>query len=219
MLYRPRELKLENPIAIKLLLSEKSFSLLQPFATTPTSLSVAAKLKDMSMSRYLYWVKKFVDLGLLVIAKEQARAGSNIKYYWIPADRLSIDLHDKPQILKHYYLNLLKNHNEDTVSSIVESVEKVGLELSIDVRSTNSNSLYSMIVNHSESTKTTLRQEFLKDDAPAVVAACRGLDLDYKAAKSLQNELWQLLDKYEGQASTGSQNYYFSMTLAAKKTK
>ena len=211
---RPRELKIENPAAIELLLSEKSFSMLQAFALKPTSLGEAAELKNISMSRYLYWVKKFIKLGLLVVAKEKGRAGSSIKYYWIPAEKLSIGLHNKPQILEKYFLRLLQAQNKATVYSIVESVKGTGLQLSIDIRVMANNSFNSMIVNHKETTTTTLRHEFLKTDASPIVAACRGLNLEFKDAKSLQAELWKLLDKYEKKSDTKQQNYYFSMTLA-----
>jgi len=66
--------------------------------------------------------------------------------------------------------------------------------------------------------QTSLRQEFSKMDAAAVVAACRELQLSFQDAKSLQMDLWELLDKYEEKTIEGQKKYNFAITLAPEIT-
>ncbi len=214
MLSRPSILKIENPKTIKILSKEKSFSLLQPFSLDPCSINKAAEQLNISISSYSYWIKQFLKHSLIILAYEEKRAGSNIKYYWMAADKLIIDLRNKPEMLQNYYLQLLKTANFQTTSSIASIVNNLDIKLQIDITPNKNANLYSKLVSNKANLQLSMRQEFSKKDMPAIVAACRDLGLSQKDAKTLQKEIWALLDKYQAKTKTNHKKYHFTITLA-----
>ncbi len=215
---RPSELILTNPKAIKMLEEEKTFLLLQPFSMKPCSIKEASVILNLSISNCSYWVKQFLKVDLLVIAYEKKRSGSSIKYYWMAAERLVINLENKPEMLKNYYLRLFNIQSINISKSIASLVDELGLKLVIDITPSKDSTLNSKLLSNKKTMQNSLRQEFLQLESPAVVAACRGLSLEFEDAKSLQNELWSLLDKYEQKAINGQSKYYFTIALAPEKT-
>jgi hypothetical protein len=91
-LKRPDNLELNKPEAIALLLEPKKARWLEPFMPAPCTLKEAAECLDTSMSAYSYWLKQFVEQGLLELALESSRRGSPIKHYWTTAEHFSFCL-------------------------------------------------------------------------------------------------------------------------------
>ena len=100
---RPESIIINNPEVSALLKNMQAIFYLKPFFDKPQSLQEAAKEVGISMSTYYYWIKKFLNLGLLTIAFEKPRAGSNIKYYSAPAKSIVVKIDNSSFSLKELY--------------------------------------------------------------------------------------------------------------------
>ncbi|MCE9622868.1 MAG: hypothetical protein K8R99_11035 [Actinomycetia bacterium] len=76
--------------AVDLLLNVQAAKHLAPFMRCEQSLGSASVELDRRPSSVAYWVGRFVQAGLLVVTREQARAGKAIPYYRAAADEFQI---------------------------------------------------------------------------------------------------------------------------------
>ncbi len=215
MLTRPSELIINNPKAIKLLSKTKTILMLQPFSLRPHSLKEASERVSISISAYSYWVKQFLELGLLSIAHEKTRAGSKIKYYWMAADNFIIKLHDNPELLRQHYITLLEIYNEITLNGLKNTIDELSLKPELNIVTTDNEFLFYRLVHNNGTTCSSFKQELLKANSPATLAVWRHLQLNFQDAKALQKELSALLEKYQSKTMQGNDSYYFQTSLVA----
>jgi hypothetical protein len=65
---------------------------LLPFFVKESSLSEAAKAREVSLAKMRYWVGKMEELGLIRHTKTVRRKGSPVKYYFRVADEYKVPL-------------------------------------------------------------------------------------------------------------------------------
>lgn len=78
---RPTQHVIDDPKAAQLLLDERERRYLSYFFDAPRSVSEVAQILDEEPSKLLYRVRKLQRLGLLWVARHEARAGRPIKHY------------------------------------------------------------------------------------------------------------------------------------------
>jgi len=82
--------------AVDLLLNVHAAKHLAPFMRCEQSLGSASAELDRRPSSVAYWVGRFLQTGLLVIAREQPRAGKAIPFYRAAADEFQVPLDAMP---------------------------------------------------------------------------------------------------------------------------
>lgn len=191
---------LTNPTALRFL---------TPFLGRETSITQAAEEVGASPNTTYKRVQRYINLGLLEVAREQARAGRSIKLYRTVADVLFVPFENTPSASleaalkerEEYWEKLLR---ANVVMARAEVLGTWGTRIYRDSR----NRLQVQTALTPESNATTLAP-----DAPAVLSAWRDtLQLDFADAKQLQHELFDLLLKY--QRKSGSQRYIIHVGLA-----
>jgi len=82
--------------AVDLLLNVHAAKHLAPFMRCEQSLGSASAELDRRPSSVAYWVGRFLQAGLLVVAREQPRAGKAIPFYRAAADEFQVPLDAMP---------------------------------------------------------------------------------------------------------------------------
>lgn len=198
--------------AAEVLLNPGSLKQLEPFLGTPKSVSqAAAELGDKANS-VLARVKRFLALGLLVQSHQEARAGRPIKYYVTPADILYV-----PFEVTHASTLVEALEARDTywqhqlTTAVVQARSQYRDHQPYGTRIyKDSQGRLQLQSAHSAHENYSL----LDDDAPAALSLWRdSLYLDAKDAKALQQELFQLFQKYH--SKKGKKRYLLRLGLAS----
>jgi len=91
--------------AVDLLINMQAARHLRPFMKSEQSLGSAAAELGRRPSSVAYWVRRFVQAGLLVIAREQPRAGKAIPYYRAAADEFHVPFDAMPKGAREEFLH------------------------------------------------------------------------------------------------------------------
>lgn len=202
-------LTVEDPAAAAALTDPKTLRQLEPFLNHERTVLEAATETGVKPNTMLARVKRFVNLGLLVVVREEPRAGRAVKVYQsraavffvpyeiTPAETLESAMRER----ERYWEELLR---QNVVRVRSEDVGSWGTRIYRDDRGR----LQVQAAVTPERNYTTLAPE-----RPAALSAWRdALYLDFPDAKALQGELFALLKKY--QQKTGSQRYIMHAGLA-----
>lgn len=200
--------------AAAILCDSKAVRHLAPFMGTERTVSEVASELKLSTQAMFYWVRKFCQLGLLRVAREEPRGGKAVKYYRASAERYFIPfrlvpietlealarMRDKPWE-EAFDRNLVQTYH-DTFGTLhtwgVCILRDEGQGIRIDLApETGGASFLSELVR--------------RDDMPAVLSCWLPLQLDYAEAKALQRELDALAQRYR--QKRGAQLYLAHIAL------
>lgn len=205
-------LEIRDSKAAEVLLNPASLKQLEPFLGTAKSVSqAAAELGDKANS-VLARVKRFLALGLLVQSHEEARAGRPIKYYMTPADIFYIPFEITSASTLVEALEARDSYWQHQLTTAVvhararhRDYQPYGTRIYKDKAGRlQLQSAHSAQENYS----------LLDDDAPAALSLWRdSLYLDNDDAKALQQELFQLFQKYH--SKKGKQRYLLRLGLVS----
>lgn len=206
--------KIEDVEAAAILTDLKALRHLAPFMGTERTVGEAAKELGLSTQAMFYWVRKFCELQLLRMTREEPRGGKALKYYCSSAKRYFIPfrlvpvetlealarLRDKPWE-EAFDRNLVQTYH-DTFEQLhtwgVCVLSTGGQGVRIDLApETGDASFLSEVVR--------------RDDMPAVLSCWLPLQLDYAEAKALQRELDAIARRY--QKKRGAQAYLAHIAL------
>lgn len=206
---------LENTEARSLLTNFNSIHLLQPFFITARSLKEVSDELNVPMSSYLYWIKKFLKLGLLVISEEKKRAGSNIKFYIIPAKKILFTIDKDIVFLNKYYNSYSSryNLNQKLSKQLMSSINNSDKGLGILLRYTEQANFHTNVVLVSKNESLNFTFEMLKPEKPAFVGLWRNMRLDTKDAKELQKKLVDLIYEYDKKTNSNGENVFIQVSL------
>lgn len=190
------------------LLNPISLRQLEPFFTVKT-VSEAAEETGEKPNTVLARVRRFVNLGLLSVAREEKRAGRAIKVYqttaetfFVPFEATSAESLTRMLAERDsYWEELLR---QGVVRARAEDVGTWGTRIYKDERG-----------RLQVQTAVTPERNYTMLDSgrPAVLSAWRdSVYLDYEDAKMLQTEMFALLKRY--QQKRGAQRYIVRLGLA-----
>ncbi|CAN5401365.1 hypothetical protein BH10ACT2_BH10ACT2_17670 [soil metagenome] len=91
--------------AVDLLLNMQAAKNLAPFMRCEQSLGTAAAELDRRPSSLAYWVRRFRQAGLLVVAREEPRAGKAIPFYRAAADEFRVPFDAMPAGARDQFLH------------------------------------------------------------------------------------------------------------------
>ena len=214
MLERPDSYIIENPKANILLANIETAKKLLPFFLAPKSLTEAAKEMKIEANSYYYWLKKFLKLGLLVVAYEKKRTGSKIKYYITPAKTVFLKADVGLLSIKDYLIQATTEYNKAIVEGLVESLDSLEKDIGITISNNGKGALKTSIaLLDKDSVPSLIRQELLKPSSPAAFSSWSHLRLKYQDAKELQLKLASLIKEYEDKSSPKQQGHYVQLSI------
>ena len=191
------------------LLNPVTLRQLEPFLGEAKTVSEAARETHEKANTVLSRVKRFVKLGLLDIASKKARAGRAVKHYrstadvfFVPYEASSAEsLERMMSEREHYWESLLRRNVVRTRS---EEVGTWGTRIYKDERGR---------LQIQTAVTPDKNYTMLDSEHAAVLSAWRdSIYLDYEDAKTLQNEMFNLLKRYT--QKRGSQRYIVRLGLA-----
>ena len=207
---RPKQRFISSSQSAKLLLEPNRAKWLQPFITSPITLSQVTRELNISMSTYSYQLKKLLSHGLIFETHKIKRAGKPIRYYWSSAERFIIPL--SVIAVEDYYQQYLDYYRQIFFESfdriLATDSESYYVEISYDKQK---DLVYQLKLNNQ---KLSFWKQMLQANEPAILATLRDIQLSYEDAKDLQKDLYNLLAKYEEKANLATNHYQIQIFMA-----
>src|SRR5690554_2904536 len=182
---------------------------LRPFLERESSVAQAAELLGEPLDRTHYRVKRMLQLGILEVTREEARAGRPVKYYRSVGDGLFVPF----SLTSAADLEESRRRTNAELDARLVHAQTVAMRELTDARGTWG---FRLFLDDQGATHYDFAPEDAPDDfdlqklqvqpgSPAVVAAWLQLPLKREQAKELQRELVELLLRYraisEGESS------------------
>lgn len=209
--------RVNHPEAALILTDPRALSMLSPFMEEACTIKVAHQTLGLSSHTMLYWVNKFLDLGLLKVVRVQERKGKPIKWYQTPGKGFLIPL---PLIPNSTLEDLLLRHDEPFNQQLIAGLVKTSIET---LRKLDR---WEMLVWKEDTLKIDMlsmdekgpgfHELLLKEDSPAMLFELAHLQLDFDEAKQFQKELSDLIKKYRTRKGAG--HYLARVALAPLRT-
>ncbi len=207
-----------HPAAARVLtdISERRF--LDPFIKRESSLSDAAKELGIKLNTMHYRVKRFMALGLVSVVREELRKGKRIKIYRASADEFFVPFKVTPYTSLKILLDQL-GALDQFVQNAADTLARQGGTWGVLVAGDKEDGVrvkLSPIDNKGIPTPISL-VAWLDKTHPALWESEKILRLDFETAKMLQNELYELLQKYQQKGKTAGQAYFLLLGLTPLK--
>lgn len=202
-------LTVTDPAVAAALTNPRTLRQLEPFLARERTVLEAARETGVKPNTMLSRVRRFTALGLLTVTREVPRAGRAVKVYRSSAESFFVPYEVTPSETlesamrerERYWEELLRRN---VVRVRSEDVGSWGTRVYRDARGR----LQVQAAVTPERNYTMLASE-----RPAALSAWRdALYLDFADAKTLQNEMFALLKKYQQKA--GAQRYILHLGLA-----
>ena len=192
----------------------RTVELLEPFMKRELSLNEAAKELRVKLPVLLYHVNKFLKLGLLEVARTEARAGRPIKHYrstastfFVPYQLTSSET--LAQLLAELIAPTEKQFHREAARTLQTLDPDWGLNISVHSDEGVTYALAPQTANYIPEAVGRM----LALDNPALLVNDGTLELDFETAKALQRELADLLGRYKQKQKPGSQHYAYRFGL------
>lgn len=178
-----------------------------PFFAQTSSVSDAAKVLGEKPNSVLYRVRRWLELGLLQVEREELRRGRQVRYYRSTADAFFV-----PQRASSTedFVALLEYTNTPFLETLYRNVVAAVASLSPDWGVQFSRTDAGICIVAASEPGTILDPS--PQDSPAVFGQFTRLRLDFEDAKTFQRELSELLDRYTHKE--GGQAYLSYLALA-----
>jgi len=207
---RPRAWhKITSEAAAAYLAADEGRYFLRPFLEREASVSEAAELLGQPLDRTHYRVKRMLQLGILEVTRQEARAGRPVKYYRSRGDGLFVpfsltsaaDLEESRRRTNAELDARLVHAQTVAMRELTESRGDWGFRLFLD----DQGATHYDFAPERAPDDFDLQKLQLQPESPAVVATWLQVPLERQQAKELQRELTELLLRYralsEGEAS------------------
>ena len=193
--------------AARVLLDAEARRWFVPFLAQSSSISAAARTLGEKPNSVLYRVKRWLELGLLEVAREELRKGRTVKHYRSTSDAFFIP-HSASS--SETLVELLRDTNAPYLDTLYQSVVSAARALSSDWGVQLSR--VGTTVKVSAAVAPGEVYDPLNRESPAVLEQFTRLQLDFEDAKAFQLELLNLLKNYG--RKQGAQRYVSYLALA-----
>ncbi len=210
---------IEDEKAIKLLSRNnfKAFYFLKPFFNEARSLKEAGIETYTPASSYYYWIKKFLDLGLLKLVRQDKRGGSKEAHYLASAKKMLLRV-DGNVGLDDFYIAAGNEYQSQIIEQMSKSCKKIKDELGLLFSRGEHGDLYGQIVAlEGGENLPILKDELLKESSPAAFASWQEIPLKHADAKEFQRRLSDLLNEYKEKASPNEKHYLLQLAIVPKE--
>ncbi len=191
--------------------------MLKPFIQEFQTLSDAATTLGVKLPLLHYHAKRFVEHELLELTHTEKRAGRTVKFYGATAKDFFITFEfTSSASLAELLTDLGATANANFYRALAHALQQHSSAGGFLWSLAENGEFYSEMLNGPELTegKEALQRKILAHGTPALVAIHTALSLDYDSAKTLQNDLVELLGRYETEQIANAQRYSFRIGLA-----
>jgi hypothetical protein len=205
---------ISDPDTAKLLVDPRVRHHLAPFVGQARNVSEVASFLGTSTHALMYWVKKFLEHGLLELNRSEARPGRAIKYYQASSAKFLIPFKALPAETLE---GLLSNYDAHWQARLTKNMLRVSQDTYTALHTwlmvVEEDTRGGLCVNVSAGAKDdrSLRQRLLEPEAPALLTNWTPLNLSFEEAKRFQRELSELIDRYR--ECKGPQRYLARLAL------
>ncbi|THF67888.1 helix-turn-helix transcriptional regulator [Deinococcus sp. Arct2-2] len=199
-----------------LLFDDRVRRVLAPFVGQACSASRAADRLGMPLSSLLYQVRRLLNAKLLIVVREERRAGRAVRHYRAAAERFIVPYTLTPAETPEM---LLAAQHAGPDARLRRHLTRAGLEL-LEQQGLGGVGVQVVL----DGPRLVLRNmvgpdaewNFLDPGAPAMVDYwLEDVHLEFEEAKALQAELCELVARYkERQETRGGQTYVLRLALA-----
>lgn len=197
--------RVEDPKVAALVTDPKAVSFLAPFMREANTVKGAHEALGVSSHTMLYWVNKFLDLGVLHVERVQERKGKPVKWYRTPGNGFLVPMHLIPD---HTFEDLLLRHDEPFNRRLLRNLVQESIEA---VRKVHR---WEMVVWKEDTVRIDMRpidghephgfhELLLAPHMPAMLFELAELRLEFEDAKRLQRDLAALIAQYRGKQGGG----------------
>ncbi len=195
--------------AADILINPKTLRQLEPFLGKACTISQAAQETGDKANTILARVNRFLNLGLIKVKRQEKRDGRPIKHYQSTADIFFVPYEATSA-------ETLEVMIRDRDLYWAQQLRKGVVKARIDDIGTWGTRIYKDALGRLQiQTATTPETNYtmLDDDRPAALSAWRdSVHLDFEDAKQLQQEMFELLKKYN--QKKGAQRYIIRLGMA-----
>lgn len=215
-------LELRDPKLAAMLLEANTLRYLEPFVDDSRSADEVAKEMNISLNTLLYQIKRLIQLGFLELSSQTPRRGRPIKRYravakafFIPFDATHFDTFS--QMLLREYEPLYQRFIEGFLSAAVQMVnQNAGQDIGMNISKEDGR----FTVRHGTNPLRSVHLNPLEPTAPAILLLWQDqLRLDFETAKTMQAELFEILEKYRAQDGSGSYIAHIALAPIRNTTK
>lgn len=206
-------LSIETEEAARALTEGTRWRYLEPFVAQEASVSAAAHALRVSPNSLLYHVKKFLDLGLLVVTREEKRAGRSVKYYRTKADMLFVPFNlTSAETVEALLLPLEREWQEKFLRYTANAMQGDEADLGVRIWRLPTGE----VINKPSLAPPAPFDASLFERWPVFIAWSDSLYLDAEDVKALQGELVQLFERYS--KYTGEKKHLIRLGLVPADT-
>ncbi len=203
-----------RPDVAKALTQLKTTQLLEPFMKRELTLSEAAKELGVKLPKLHYHVNKFMEFGLLEVARIEARAGRPLKLYRSTAHTFFVPYHLTPsETLAQLLGDLMVPSERRFHREAAHALQTLDPEWGLSITCPPDEGVSYALAPRATDFVPRLVESVLKPDAPALFLSDGTLELDFRTAKALQKDLINLFGGYRQKQEAGGQRYAYRLGL------
>ena len=186
-------LSVDTEAAARALTEGTRWRYLEPFVAREASVGAAAKVLHISPNSLLYHVKKFLDLGLLVVVREEKRTGKPVKYYRTKADTLFVPFSlTSAETVEAFLLPLEREWQEKFLRYTANAMQGDEADLGVRIWRLPTGE----VINKPSLAPPTPFDASLFERWPVFIAWSDSLYLDEGDVEALRRDLIQLFERY-----------------------
>ena len=192
-----------QPEAVRLILDMEARAVLEQFILQRNTIKAVAEQLNRPLNAVHHRVKQFERLGLLRIEQLETRPGRAVKHYRAVAKGFFVpftlsNVEELSGFLRQQMIPMVHEFLDDLVhsaASLIQDITEVGF------RVYDGGGFLSRDFSP-QGQQFDFFQSFLNPEAPALMYSFFPLQLSKEAAKSLQHEMLELLQKYSHPSGT-----------------
>lgn len=201
--------RLEQAEAVQLLTNPKAARYFFPFMLQEQSPSSAAAFLGLKLNVLMYWVRRFLALGLIEVTRVEPRGGRPVRFYKAAADAFFVPFKSlSSQDLEDFYRELRQPFQAALGQSLLQTLSDPALDWGLWINSQGQ--VQNFVFGDPQGQRAFNNR---KPDAPATIQLQGSLNLDFEQAKQFQHELIELYQRY--QALSGGQRYLLNLAFVA----
>ena len=201
--------RVEQAEAVRLLTNPKAARYFFPFMLHEQSPSSAAAFLGLRLNVLMYWVRRFLALGLIEVTRIEPRGGRPLRFYRATANAFFVPFKAlSARDLEDFYQELRQPFQAALGQSLLQTLSDPALDWGLWISSQGG--VQNFVFGDAEGRRAFNNR---KPGAPATIQLQGSLNLDFEQAKRFQHELIELYQKYLGYS--GGQRYLLNLAFVA----
>lgn len=202
-----------RPETAEFLVEHKTSRLLVPFMKRELSLTAAAHELAVKLSTLHHHAKRFIDAGLLEVARTERRAGRPIKYYRSTSKTFFVPFHvTHSETLERLITEVTAAGNVRFYREVTRTLQQISPTWGLHVFCSGEKISFSFTPDEKVEFGT-LVEALRGPGAPAAISTEGEMKFDYETAKAFQNDLFELAKRYEEKQLLDGQPYAYRLGL------